>query len=232
MRPNNLRARNAIIFLYCALFIDLLNASVEGYMLTLNEFDIDYFNKILQYSIYLSYLTIVMLVVTLIHIILWFRRAYYNLHVLGIQNLRYTEGWAAGSWFVPFMNFFAPYKIMNDIWIETQRAIFRNDDYKPNQKISIWWTFWILQFVMSRFMYSVYKNAETVTDFNNANTLSIICNTFDVIAKIMLILIIRELSIYEHDLYESRTNTEASILFDVIEETEMQQVNTDEETQR
>lgn len=30
----------------------------------------------------------------------WFRRAYYNLNQ--VKAMRYSEGWAAGAWFVPF----------------------------------------------------------------------------------------------------------------------------------
>ena len=60
------------------------------------------------------------------------------------------------------------------------------------------------------------NNAKTIQDFNNANTLSIISNLLDMLAGLLLILIIKELSIYENDLYQSRTNTEESILFDLI----------------
>jgi hypothetical protein len=47
--------------------------------------------------------------------IIWFRAAYRNLELAGIQ-LRFSRGWSIGSWFVPFLNFVRPKHMANDFW--------------------------------------------------------------------------------------------------------------------
>ncbi len=46
----------------------------------------------------------------------WFGMAYANLGRLGVKNLRWSNGWAVGAWFVPILNLFRPKQIANDIW--------------------------------------------------------------------------------------------------------------------
>jgi hypothetical protein len=58
-------------------------------------------------------------------------RLYKNLPALGAASLRYTTGWGAGAWFVPFLNFVRPKQIVNDIW----RA---SDPDAPPQQGSGW----------------------------------------------------------------------------------------------
>lgn len=53
--------------------------------------------------------------VACIPFLIWFFMAYKNLDWRGI-GLRFTRGWAIGSWFVPFLNLARPKQIANDIW--------------------------------------------------------------------------------------------------------------------
>jgi Domain of unknown function (DUF4328) len=48
--------------------------------------------------------------------IAWFRRARANLPRLGAVGLTRGTGWAVGAWFIPFVSFFMPKGIHNDIW--------------------------------------------------------------------------------------------------------------------
>ncbi len=53
----------------------------------------------------------------------WFRRAYGNLHRLGIKYLLQKELMAVWVWFIPIVWFYRPVQIMNEIWTETQKRI-------------------------------------------------------------------------------------------------------------
>ncbi|MGH2684528.1 MAG: DUF4328 domain-containing protein [Actinomycetota bacterium] len=53
---------------------------------------------------------------TIVMFLRWFSRAYRNLPAIGIRRLRFTPGWAIGSWFVPFLNLWRPKSITNDLW--------------------------------------------------------------------------------------------------------------------
>jgi hypothetical protein len=46
----------------------------------------------------------------------WFAMAYRNLRRLGVQHMRWGNGWAVGAWFVPFLSLVRPKQIANDIW--------------------------------------------------------------------------------------------------------------------
>jgi hypothetical protein len=47
------------------------------------------------------------------------RRLYRNLPALSNYPRRFTDGWAVGAWFVPFLNFVRPKQIVDDIWRAT-----------------------------------------------------------------------------------------------------------------
>lgn len=64
----------------------------------------------------------ILLIVLCVTCIMWFRRAYHNPYKIGISYLSYSEGWAAGAWFVPFMNLVRPFTIMKEIWNKTQEV--------------------------------------------------------------------------------------------------------------
>ena len=52
---------------------------------------------------------------TITGFLVWFHRAYTNLHSLGMEPLRLRAGWAVGGWFVPILNLVRPKQIMSDI---------------------------------------------------------------------------------------------------------------------
>ena len=53
---------------------------------------------------------------TVVVFLRWFSKAYKNLVPLGAVGLRYRPGWAIGAWFVPFLLWWRPKQIANDIW--------------------------------------------------------------------------------------------------------------------
>jgi hypothetical protein len=61
-------------------------------------------------------LQLVLLVWTAICLLIWMYRSYKNLPALGAQELTLSPGWAAGGFFVPFLNLVIPYMVMSEIW--------------------------------------------------------------------------------------------------------------------
>ncbi len=83
----------------------------------------------------------VLFILLAVFFIQWLRRAYHNLHKAGSKNLRHSEGWAAGAWFVPFLNLVWPYQVVRDTWEETQN-VFRPQPLgyeKKEDNITGWW---------------------------------------------------------------------------------------------
>jgi hypothetical protein len=84
-------------------------------------------------------------IIVIVYFIMWFRRAYANLHALRCYP-RYSEGWAAGAWFVPFLNLVRPYEIMKDIWDRTQERAqegAENPEIESSTIVGFWWFLWL-----------------------------------------------------------------------------------------
>jgi hypothetical protein len=99
----------------------------------------------------------------------WFRRSYNNLHKLGIKDLSYTEGWAAGAWFVPIVNLFRPFIIMNEIWVVTQQVYTSSDEELSKEEkslylVNIWWSFWIISLIFEIVLLSLETEASYLFD--------------------------------------------------------------------
>jgi len=96
---------------------------------------------------------IIAFIISAVTFIQWFRRAYANLHIK-VKTLAYSEGWAAGSWFVPFINLYRPYKIMMELYGETDTLLkLKHDRY--SRKISTapvtwWWILWIISSILGQ----------------------------------------------------------------------------------
>ena len=77
----------------------------------------------------------------------WFYRAYTNLPRFGLRNLRYGQGWAIGSWFVPILNLFRPKQIANDLERATAGGTLHSVGRLASEPVSPllhwWWAFFL-----------------------------------------------------------------------------------------
>ena len=125
LKPNRQSAKNAITLIWIILVLeivslisgyfqyDLLQTVVNGGDISMEAADSNDSREQIIGIIYM-----IAYVISAVTFIQWFRRAYFNLHSL-VPNLTYTEGWAAGSWFVPVIGFFRPYQIMVELYNKT-----------------------------------------------------------------------------------------------------------------
>jgi len=121
-------------------------------------------------------------------------RLYKNLPVLGAESLRYTSGWAVGAWFVPFLNFVWPKKIVNDIW----RA---SDPQAPPHQgatwhgrpvhglLDLWWTVLIATAIFTRLAssYANTTNAFEIASADRRTALAIAALSIELIASIAVL---------------------------------------------
>ncbi len=54
--------------------------------------------------------------ISFILLMVWFHHSYRNLASYNNMGLKYSAGWAVGSFFVPLLNLFRPYQIAQEIW--------------------------------------------------------------------------------------------------------------------
>jgi predicted nucleic acid-binding Zn ribbon protein len=213
LKNNNQRAKN-IITIFSILFVlnvisiisDLLQYSmlnsIEGFSLEEAELN-DSRQRII------SIITFGIYILCYIFFILWFRRAYYNLHQV-VKHLEHTEGWAAGAWFVPILNLFRPYQIMRELYIETENYICKvKSDYKKKLNVTfvgIWWTLWIIASFLERIGMRLNMDAETLEEITRATKINLANEFFTIPLCLIIIKVIKDYNNVERELFEIEKN--------------------------
>jgi hypothetical protein len=159
---------------------------------------------------------IIIIILSIVFFIMWFRRAYYNLHMLPWHNARYTEGWAAGSWFVPVINLWWPYQIMVDIWRGTQNALKERLGEPQSAAIVGWW--WALHLITSFYgniSARIYWNADKDIDSLLSSTkVDFIGEILSISAIIITIILIQRTNNFEKELIVHAETPNDSIFSD------------------
>ncbi|QKG54175.1 DUF4328 domain-containing protein [Hymenobacter sp. BRD67] len=169
LRDNQGRAQNArLVFLLLTLATGCL-ALLSILALTLPDWSGTATSTASAFTtgIYYSYSLLligqsVLTVTSYIVLIMWLRRAYYNLHQLPDIHPDYSDGWAAGAWFVPFINFVRPFTIMREVWNGTQRAALGRILERPTI-LSWWWTIFVLRMIEGRVTAKFGSNGNNIT---------------------------------------------------------------------
>ena len=190
LRPNEQRAKNAILILWVILALEiasvisgylqyeLLSVVADGGYITDEEADANDTRELIILVLYmLAYIT------SAVMFIQWFRRAYYNLHQK-VGGLSYTEGWAAGAWFIPIANLYLPSKIMHELYEKTERLLkSHNLDNGYNLSttvVSWWWLFWVITNIGGRIVFQISKGAEEVDEFILSTVAQLIVDTISI----------------------------------------------------
>ncbi len=89
----------------------------------------------------------------LVAFLLWLQRSYENLSALDAPPLRSTPAWAVGCFFVPLVNFFKPYQVVQEVLRVSTRsrvpAIAKDRVAIPGtQRVMVWWATWLLALVV------------------------------------------------------------------------------------
>ena len=106
---NKGRAKTAIAFIWVNVVLQIANIALSfQYYNWLGSFSGKELIKIdekvtgaLMGQFLLFIVSSIVGIFVIVFFIMWFRRAYKNLHTLKARNLKRSEGWAAGGWFVP-----------------------------------------------------------------------------------------------------------------------------------
>jgi sRNA-binding regulator protein Hfq len=140
LRPNHTRANWAVILIYIVLGIEIATL-ITGYL----NYDLlirkdagsnilpDFETTITTIIEIIALFYGIAYLISSITFIRWFRRAYFNLHLM-VDDLNHTEGWAAGAWFVPFTNLVRPFQIMTELYNRTKIVLI---DKSFSEKINL-----------------------------------------------------------------------------------------------
>jgi hypothetical protein len=164
-------------------------------------------NDLLQQGIGIIYL--VAFISSAVFFILWFRRAYYNLGVR-TDNTYYSEGWAAGSWFLPIISLIRPFQIMKELDEDTSELLSKatkNDVNTNSFLIGTWWTLWIITNYIGHAVIKRVFQGETIENYINLTLLDMITCCFGIPLALVTVYMIKNYANKEADLVAEENKT-------------------------
>ncbi len=212
LRPNQQRAKNAITLIWIILVLEIISF-ISGYfqydlLQTIANGDEVSMEVAAASDTRVQIVSIIYLIAAIISavtFIQWFRRAYFNLHKK-VTHLSHTEGWAAGSWFVPIVNLYRPYQIMKELYQETKELLVRkeinvNSNFTTNS-LGWWWALWIISGIIAQFALRYSLRAESADELIITTIADMITNIIGIPLALITIKIIKDYSNIEPLLME------------------------------
>jgi len=124
--------------------------------------------------------------------IVWFHRAYRSAIRHNSLMTRYGAGWAIGTWLVPILNLWRPFKMTNDIRCASELTpTAREDARRGHTLIRAWWWIFIAAAISVRF----YSNSDDSLDaFYRDSTLELVNGGLSIVAGVLAIAVVERLT--------------------------------------
>jgi len=215
LKPNQKRSEIAITLIWICLIVNLISlfsSYLQYQLLTQLSKGVEIANYKLEQNDsreqLVGVVTLIVSIISAVTFIQWFRRAYFNLHSV-VPNLTYTEGWAAGSWFVPVIGFFRPYQIMVELYNKTiarlvERKLIENQSFDFTF-VKVWWALWIIVSIIGRLVYKYISEAETLDKFIDCTIFSMVESILYIPLSLITIKVIKVYSNFENILFNDVT---------------------------
>lgn len=210
LKPNGQRAKNAILLMWIMFgleIVSLISSCLQYSMLqairngeTVSEVAVDT-NDLREGIIGILYLA--GYIATLIYFIMWFRRAYFNLH-MRVPVLNHSEGWAAGAWFVPILNLYLPCQIMHELYAWTRKLLSHRGapafSILSTTTVGWWWAMWLINGLVGQFVFRYSLNADGVDELITSTFVSIVGCLTGILMVVLSIKVIDDYSKAEAEL--------------------------------
>lgn len=202
LRDNSVRAQQAVGFFQALAVVLLLEIVLNfWYISQLSTGHVpnnaDASNGLFLVHNLLPLLGLVLLITCLVMMIRWLRRAYWNLHAQQLY-LAHSEGWAAGAWFVPFLNMFRPYSIVKEVWRQTQLVAYER--VAPHVLLRVWWVIFLLRSVVSNITGRMVTEATTVTQLENSAWGTILTATLGLATAVLTMRVVQRIAGFEEQM--------------------------------
>lgn len=215
LRQNKSRAKVAIALIWVVLALDVISF-ISGYLqlnliltfedgIAVSEARIDA-NDDRERVVGIMY--VIAYVISGIVFIRWFRRAYFNLHQRK-EFLSFSEGWAAGCWFVPIVSLYRPLQIMKELYEETRNFLISKGETLQKDLttnfLGLWWTLFILNNFIGQIIFRI--DADSLPALKGVTFLSLVGNVVGIILAFVTVKVIRDYSEAEDVLYSMAEET-------------------------
>lgn len=207
LKPNDQRAKALLSFIWIVLVLEIASLISSGLQYNLlqtfsngGEITDAAANANDMREQIIAVLYLIAYIISGITFIMWFRRAYFNLHQKA-NPLSFDEGWAAGCWFVPIVNLYRPYQIMKELYVETKKCLLDGDnslqlDLTTNF-LGIWWTLWIVNGILGQIIFRLSRDADTLSGLMSVTILSLISSVIGIGLAFVTIRVVRDYSSVE-----------------------------------
>ena len=102
-------------------------------------------------------------IITSIVFLRWIYFSNSNSRSLGASGMQFTPGWSIGYYFVPFLNFYNPYRAMKEIW-KTSKDPKNWEMIKTPSLFPQWWTLWIISSISANLSFRLSMRAEELNE--------------------------------------------------------------------
>ena len=78
----------------------------------------------------------------------------------GIQDLKYSPTWIGVWWFIPFLNYWMPFRAVRETYLSSfkvKKNKFDITDFKARQQFSYWWGFWVIANITRALVNTFYR---------------------------------------------------------------------------
>ena len=141
-------------------------------------------------TLLLALLGVLIYLTTVVFFLMWLYRAANNVrHFDPWRRLEHSPGWAVGSFFIPIVNLFVPYRAVKEVWQKSGppgEAVLAEPS--PPAFFPIWWLFWLLSCFADNISMRATFN-ENVPE-STATMISIVANALSVVAAVFAYLVV------------------------------------------
>ena len=142
----------------------------------------------------LAIVQIIFYIGTIVLFLMWLYRSYENLPSFGVRQstLKYSSGWAVGSFFIPFVSLVIPYRAMKELW---NKSVPNSGDLfsslSPPWFFPLWWFAWLVSNFLGqaelRLSWQEKLSPET------SALLGVSASAFSLMAAVLAIMVVREI---------------------------------------
>lgn len=121
----------------------------------------------------------------------WKSLAYRSIEALG-HPPKHGHRWAAGSYFVPFVNLYRPFAIMKELWMSGEET--DADPFTPAPAIMVtWWIVWLGHNMLDQVIFRM-QDAETLEALTLVTRLDLVSNLIGVGSTFLAISVVHGVS--------------------------------------
>ena len=142
--------------------------------------------------------------------LIWIYRAHRNLTALGGRELKYTPGWAVGSFLVPFVNLVRPMQVMREVWHGSDPSGIERDLSPAGPSIRRhlgtpplvvwWWTLFLLSsFVGNSIVRMTFAQDQTLDQLQTFTSLRVLSDLIDIPSAVVAVLLVGQITRWQSD---------------------------------